>query len=146
MLKPDVLDVAEIIIMSHVPKKNKLDAVDAVVVTCQPMQDALPIKYEKKIQGIRVTYNISYAESAQTVKTNLIMHTDTPQTPSTINKPKEEQDQIKVVHVNHTQNNNKRPIYVANTSTANASTQTESIVGTQIDPAAPDIKNPDYLF
>ena len=40
MLKPDVLDVAEIIIMSDVPKKNKLDAVDAVVVTRQSMQDA----------------------------------------------------------------------------------------------------------
>ena len=101
-------------------------------------------KAEKKIQEFRVTYNISYAEAAKSVHTNITVHTDKPKdTPSQISKPIKTCSEEKRTWTNPQTVQNNEQIKQNQATPINktdASTQTDQPVGCQTEPTLQYLK------
>ena len=95
-------------------------------------------KLEKKIQGIRVTFNISYADAAKAIRTDISVHTEKTQNTKPPTKthvyPKnnnsQEKQQIPTKIISNEQNSRKM---------VDASTQTKTSTSSQTDPT--DVSN-----
>ena len=95
------------------------------------------IKRERKIQGIRVSYNISYADAAKAIRTDIIIDQNTPsQMTPTNQKRVETEDKYNQRNNRPTVSTNKEDTFLAPVikyikSTKEASTQTDSVAETQ---------------